>query len=506
MRCRCAPCRAGLKPFTKKHFAAWCKELSLDNGEPWVVEKWQLDFVGDLFSGVRECWLVVPEGNGKTTLIAGLALYEVEHVSMAEVPIAAAAIMQANTLFNQAQGMIVRNPHMYLPAPDALAMATGKRKLVCPRFEAQRGFKRIRHHTGGYLEVRSSDENTTDGIIPGGIAICEELHRHKTLDLYKTWKGKLKKRRAQIVVISTAGEPGGEFEKMRSAFRVSGTVTRKGYCTRAINGKLSVIHDWAMPEKSNVLNLKQVAKANPSSYITEETLADDRDSPSFDLAHWRRFTCNIPTRSEDAAITDHEWTEAEVSDEIPEGEAIMLGMDVGWKYDTTALVPLWWRDEHYRLLGKSTVIAPPRNGLSTHPDVIKSAILKIHARNPIDTIVMDISAANDIAAWLDDELSATLVVERGQSNSFACADYENFMEALRNGWLLHVDDPDLTKHAMNAIARPATYGDLRFDRPAHQRSAGKLQESRVIDALIAAAMVHSVALEALDSGVSFGLV
>src|SRR5580765_2499750 len=171
MRCRCAPCRAGVKPFTRKHFKHWAAELELDDGARWMVEGWQLDFIADLFSGIRECWLVVPEGNGKTTLIAGLALYELEHTPMAEIPIAAAAIMQANTLYNQAQGMVVRNPHMYSPAPDALAMATGKRKLIAPRFECQRGFKRIRHHTGGYLEVRSSDENTTDGIIPGGIAV-----------------------------------------------------------------------------------------------------------------------------------------------------------------------------------------------------------------------------------------------------------------------------------------------------------------------------------------------
>jgi hypothetical protein len=29
---------------------------------------------------------------------------------------------------------------------------------------------------------------------------------------------------------------------------------------------------------------------------------------------------------------------------IPAGVPVSLGLDLGWKYDTTALVPLWVRD------------------------------------------------------------------------------------------------------------------------------------------------------------------
>jgi hypothetical protein len=35
----------------------------------------QRRIVGDLFAGVRELWSILPEGNGKTTLMAGVALY-----------------------------------------------------------------------------------------------------------------------------------------------------------------------------------------------------------------------------------------------------------------------------------------------------------------------------------------------------------------------------------------------------------------------------------------------
>jgi phage terminase large subunit-like protein len=72
------------------------------------------------------------------------------------------------------------------------------------------------------IQVFASDDRTGDGVIPGGIAILDELHRHRDLKLYETWKGKLKKRDAQIIVISTAGEVGSEFEEERTAVAAGG--------------------------------------------------------------------------------------------------------------------------------------------------------------------------------------------------------------------------------------------------------------------------------------------
>ena len=74
--CSCPACRAGLTPFTVEHFRVWARELVLDNGQPWILGAFQEAFADDLFGFTRagipaECWLIVPEGNGKTTLVAG---------------------------------------------------------------------------------------------------------------------------------------------------------------------------------------------------------------------------------------------------------------------------------------------------------------------------------------------------------------------------------------------------------------------------------------------------
>jgi hypothetical protein len=84
------------------------------------------------------------------------------------------------------------------------------------------------------------------------------------------------------------------------------------------------------------------------------------------------------------------------------------------------------------------------------------------------------------------------VIDRGQSNVAAAQDYERFMEALSAGVLRHAGDTGLTSHAMNAVARSVGPGSARFWRPSEGRQSSE-QERRVIDALTAAAMVHSVA-------------
>lgn len=251
-----------------------------------------------------------------------------------------------------------------------------------------------------------------------------------------------------------------------------------------------------MPEDGDVEDMVIVKLANPFSGLTAEILASKFASPTMTLAHWRRFVCNLPTRSDNAAIQEAEWFNAQTADEIPAGEPVWLGLDVAWKWDTTAAVPLWFRDHEYRLLGPAKVLVPPRDGTSLNPEVVERALFEIHERNPIHTVVMDTSRAEQLGMWIESEFGAT-VIDRQQTNTLAVEDYERFMEALRNGWLKHSGDAGLTQHALNAVARILPHGDARFDRPAHNRNSSE-QDTRVVDALTAAAMVHAMAAVQTD--------
>jgi phage terminase large subunit-like protein len=462
----------------------------LDNEEPFRPEHFQEAFLRDVFAGTREAWLVVPEGNGKTTLIAALALYHCEYRPHAAVSIAAASREQAEIMYRQAEGFVLRSPRLHEFMHSALQAAKGKRKLDVPRFVCLEGYRRVNHFSGGRIQVFAADDRTGDGIIPT-LGIIDEPHRQRDLSLYRTWAGKLEKRQGQIVAISTAGEPGSDFETTREQIRQRAeTLTTKGAFTRAASPGV-ILHEWAVPPDAQPDDFRAVKAANPFSGITIPMLREKYARPTMTMQHWLRFVCNRPTRSTAAAIEEAEWRAAATSDQIPVGVPIWLGLDVAWKWDTTAAVPLWWRDQEYRLLGPATILTPPRDGTSLDPFVVEKALLDIHARNPIHTVVMDMSRAEQLGSWIGATLGAT-VVDRPQTNVFAAEDYERFMEALRSGWLKHSGDAGLTAHVMNAVVRILPAGNARFDRPAENRISSE-QERRVIDGLSAAAMVHSVA-------------
>jgi phage terminase large subunit-like protein len=462
-----------MTPFTVPHFEAWALDLELDNGEPWKVEDYFGAYLDDYFAGIPENWLIVPEGNAKTTNLGGLSLYLLEFRPYAAVPWAASSRDQAEIGYRQAEGLVIRSERL-------------NRFLKC-----QEGYRRIKREDGkGRMQVFAADASTGDGIIPTD-AMIDELHRHKNLSLYRTWSGKLEKRGGQLSTISTAGEPYSEFELTREKIRQeTPVIERKPGYVRCRSARIS-FHEWAVPENGDVEDMAVVKLGNPFTGITEESLARKFSTPTMTLAHWRRLTCNLATRSENAAIEEVEWENAATDDEIPAGEPIWLGLDVAWKYDTTAAVPFYYRDSEYRLFGTPRILTPPRDGTMLDPYAVKRAISEIHERNPIATVVMDTSRAEEIGGWLEEEIGA-VVVDRAQTNAFAVEDYDRFMEALRAGWLKHPNDPEFNRHVLNAIARLLPQGDARFDRPSSTRQGGN-NDSRVIDALTAASQVHSVA-------------
>ena len=479
-------------PFTVEHFRDWSRDLVLDVGDQYEPADYFLDWLADVFkrddAGLPvypEAWLLVPEENGKTTSLAILALYHLEHTQWGNVLWAASARDQALLGYEQAAGLVERTPGLGA------------------RFKLHPGYRRIRHvDTYARLQVQAADDRTGDGPIPT-LAILDELHRHRTLRLYRTWRGKLTKRGGQLLTISTAGEPYGEFETTRDAIRHAATVyTRSGSMTRSTGGGV-VMHDWAVAEGEPVDDMRVVKAANPFPGVTEESLRRKHESPTMTLAHWSRFVCNRPTREVNAAIQESEWRAAAVSDVIPPGTRIHAGLDVAWKWDTTALVPLWWRDSEYRLLGPATILTPPRDGTSLDPNRVEAALVQLHNRTPIERLTMDTSRAEQLAEWARSELGCD-VLDRRQTNPLAAEDYSRFMEALRSGWLKHSGDPGLTQHVLNAVARILPLGDARFDRPAQSRSDRERHDVRVIDALAAAAMVHSAAsVTAADDGPLF---
>ncbi|WP_217913224.1 terminase large subunit domain-containing protein [Miltoncostaea marina] len=469
--------------------------MVLDTGEHWEPEPFQVAVIDALCRGVDRVWLEIPEGNAKTTLAAAVAIIHLFFVPDADAPVAAASRDQTNVLLRQALGLVRRSPGL----PERFRCFEGYRRITCPG-------------SAGRLQVFAADAGTGDGVIPT-LAILEELHRHPSLELYRTWSGKLLKRRGQILIISTAGEPGAEYEQAKTAAieecARQGEVHREpGLTVATMPGFEMRLHALAADE--DLEDLEAVKRANPLRAITIDSLQAKRSEPTWNRQHWARFTCGRPARDNDSAIAEAEWLALE-RELIPAGEPVAVGADFGWKHDTTALVPLWTPAPDRRVLGVPRIVVPPRDGTSTEPARVREAFIAIHRVNPITVVAMDASAGGaQIAEWLEAE-PGTLedgspdyeqglgveVVEVPPTNTVQTKVYDAWMEAVRNRWIRHPFDDQLTQHVLNAIAKPVSHDRYRFDRPNPSRAA-RHQDRRVIDALIAGSSVHWQQTASLD--------
>ncbi len=446
--------------------------MILDNGDRWEPEAFQLEIVEPVLAGMPETVVEAPEGNAKTTLVAGLVLYMGHYQQLWNILVAAAAREQAMQLFLQAKGFADRDSRL-----EAIyVFQEGNRRIKC-------------RHSGSRIQIKAADEKTGQGPIPN-LAVLDELSFQRDMALYRTWHGKLGKRDGQLVGLSNAGEPGHEYELFKDAVFDSADVEVRGPGYRIARRAGLVFFRHGLQSGDDLSDVDLVKRANPLAQITVEKLEAKRDSASMTPSQWARMTCGVTSRVAAHAVPPDLWAGAPDA-ELPKGESCWLGADLAWSWDTTALVPLWCPEPTRRVIGRPTILVPPqREGEWLDPDVVRDAFRAIHRRNPIEVLVIDLAAEGRvIASWAEQELGCR-VVAYGSTNEPQALARERWMEALREGWLHHPRDPVLTRHVMNAVARSCLGERYRFDRPSKTRQGGN-QDLRVIDALVAGSNVHA---------------
>jgi phage terminase large subunit-like protein len=381
---------------------------------------------------VPEVWLIIPEGNAKTTLFAGLALYHIEFRRFGSVPVAASSRDQVGIMYDQADGFITRS---------------GLRG-----FKLHPGYRRIRHEeSGGRIQVMAADDRTGDGTIPT-LALLDELHRHNDLRLYRTWRGKLIKRGGQIGAISTRGEPGSEFESTLLRIRDQATdVSVNGSFTRAASAHL-VLHEWAVPPAADADDVAVVKAANPLKAMTVEALAEKFASPTMTRHHWLRFACNRPTRDDDSWLgPDGEliWRDLEAKYAFVPGAPTWAGVDVGLKRDSTGVVAVQ-QDENGHFHARLRVWTPTKDEPVDITDVMKH-IRDLDKEYDLKEVSFDPRFFDVAATMLGDE--GLPMVEVPQSVERMTVICGTALELIKRGELHHDGDPQLANHVLNAVPR-----------------------------------------------------
>jgi hypothetical protein len=470
---------------TLDHFKEWAHDLILDTGDNWVLEPFQEDIVSDVLAGFAEVWTVIPEGNGKTTLLAGIALYHADHTTTAFVPIGASSRDQAEIMYRQAEGFVFRTPGM-----------RAHRKSETKGFQCQEGYRRIKNlRNGSRIQVYAADDRTADGVIPT-LAILDELHRHRNLRLYRTWRGKLEKRGGQILTISTAGEPESEFEETRAKIIAEATERQNGGARVRAVGEDIVLHDWALRDRKKADDMDAVAEANPRKDITAEVLRKKRASPTMTDAHWLRFVCDIPAREHGQAILPEDW-DALAEDFTPPKDGWHIGfIDLGWRIDCTGLGILTWESSERRLVHSVKVLEPPVD----EGDIVRALVERQKQWEPFGWVYDPNAGGAQMVQLLDKGehpqqggVQFSQFIEHSQDNAPMSLAAARLDEAVRGHYLHHDGDADLRKHALNTVRKPLGGEKWKYDRPPDAK--GERRQKYPIDAFTGLLIGHNVAVD-----------
>lgn len=186
---------AGARPI---EFAErFCKQSQGVIGAPLVLELFQKAYIQALFGFLeketgfrryRETMFLVGRKNGKSTLLAAIALYMLiaDHEGAAEIYSVATKKDQAKKVLTEAINMVKQSPEL------RAVLRKRRSDLYFPS-------------TASTLEALASDSNTLDGLNSHAV-IIDELHAIKDRNLYEVMKQSTSSRRQPLVVmITTAG-------------------------------------------------------------------------------------------------------------------------------------------------------------------------------------------------------------------------------------------------------------------------------------------------------------
>lgn len=504
--------KSKLKVGTLEHFEAFCRKfIVLDNGKPFELEPFQQVILRGYFAGVTETLVLLPKKNGKTTLLAALALYHLIYTPNANCYIAASAKHQARILYEQATGFVNRTGDDGKLLPQARSLQ--KRVLL------RDGYKEIRSRRDtGFIRVLSGDVDTGDGVIPT-LALVDELHRHKDDGaLYGILMDGLAVG-GQIITISTAGETmkSALGRIRRKALKMG--AKRKGAYTHVLSPNREFeMHEWSLRDDDDRDDLELVKQANPLEAMTIERLRRRKESPTMKPSQWARFACGAWVRGEDAAISSVDWEKSGVEGLVlKEGAEVYISIDLGWKWDCTAVVPgephqrkeleienkqgdkeTFWRWSMVRY-GRPQILHPPRNGESLPFGRVIEAVLKFRDEDKLKIlgVVMDPNADGERVAQELEKLGF-VVIEHSQDGAMMADSSMAFAEAVGHGKVEHPKDEEFTDQVLAGIAKPAGGEKWRFAAPASNRGQRKKgvqerEDVEYVDGGTAAVMLHRIA-------------
>ena len=311
------------------------------SGKQFIPSPWQQFWIALAFGWrktdgtrrYREVYWAVPRKNGKTTTLASIALYAMlmDGEPGAEVYCAATKMDQAKLLYSEADQMI-----------KASALLKQRTKSMRDGiFTTDRTCK---------LVPLGRDSKSMDGLNPS-CCVIDEVHAHKTSEIYDVLKSALGARRQPIIwIITTAGFDlsAWGYEQHRYAEKVvKGVIKDETF--------LPIIYTVDDPNKWD--DPIEWAKANPNLGISVyvDNLKEDceraKKQPS-QQPNFKTKRLNIWLASGETWIPIEDWRkhgDKTLSLDDFKGEKCWIGIDLAEKSDVAALCLCFKRGNHFYL-------------------------------------------------------------------------------------------------------------------------------------------------------------
>jgi phage terminase large subunit-like protein len=423
-----------------------------ENGEPWGLAKHQRSVLAAMFKKdySTRLWSEIKK-SGKTYLAGCVLVYEaVTHAGCECLAVANDLEQATNRTFSTAAALCEKNPE--------LAASVVKVTANEIRFSNQSVIRSIasdyRGAAGGRWRVASLDELW-------GFSLENMTRLYEELRPPPTEPG------SYLFITSTAG------------FSGESTVLEKLY-ERAMRGKrVSRYEVYVLGGMCAFWSHVGRMPWHTKAYFAQEE-ADLRPN------QFRRLHRNEWVSAESQFIGPEAWDAIVDLSHAPilSGATVHIGVDLGTKSDTSAVVAVCFDPSGKKLMTAFHRIWKPSKNQNVNLDDVKAYIKEIHRQHRVQSISADPSQAYLLIQQLAKE--RITVKEFVQSQSAGIKMGETLFSLIRDGNLVAYKSAELREHILNAVGIETGSGVRMV----------KGKSTRKIDAAIALAMAAVAAVEA----------
>lgn len=427
--------------------------------KPLKLRDWQIDLVGSVLDAEvqpRTAGWMLPRGQGKSTLLAALGLYELMlGQDGASVVVAAVDERQAKIIFRSAVRMVELNEELLSRVviyQDALRVpARGSEFVVMPATPA-----------------------SLEGLDPS-LALIDEIGvvRRDVWEVIALAQGK--RERSTMIGIGTPGPDLhdnvlGDLRAYGRAHPEDTSFVWREYSAAGFEDHpVDCEHCWTL--------------ANPAldDFLHRDAIQALLPPKTREATFRRARLCQFVSESSGGFLPERVWDSLNSGEEIPAGSEVVIALDGSFNSDATALVISTISLTPH--MDKLAMWEPPVGDSDYRVPVedVEDAIRAACRRWKVKEIVADpFRWTRTLQVLAKDGLP---IVEFPWSNTRITPATTDFYNACINGAVTHSGDADFARHIGNAVVNESERG-VRLDK-------SKRGSTRHIDLAAAAVMAHS---------------